>query len=273
MFRSVVLAAALFAALPARAELAFDAPVACADADSSPALKGSLCVTTHVPLRHESPANGSLKLFVRWFPAETVERRGEVWLLAGGRGESGASLYPVVVTFRRAFPGYDLVIPDHRGVGRSERICPVQEAADSADGVALAGDEWGGCIGAMYADAARTQAFSVTEAAQDLALLMSRYRGSGPTYLYGVSYGTQLALRALQVAPMPLDGLILDGLVPLETTEQWDLSRRTALVDAVGRAVLGEQKVAVYQRVLAAAPVAGLAAGLPCAARAYSGHR
>ncbi len=256
MFRSVVLAAALFAALPARAELAFSAPVACADADSSPALKDSLCVTTHVPLRHASPGDGSLKLFVRWFPAETVERRGEVWLLAGGLGESGASLYPVVATFRRAFPGYDLMIPDHRGVGRSERICPVQEAADSADGVALAGDEWGGCIGAMYADAARTQAFSVTEAAQDLALLMSRYRGSGPTYLYGVSYGTQLALRALQVAPMPLDGLILDGLVPLETTEQWDLSRRTALVDVVGRAVLGEQKVAVYQRVLAAAPTA-----------------
>ncbi|WP_313170785.1 hypothetical protein [Stenotrophomonas sp.] len=125
MFRCVVLAAALFAALPARAELAFEAPVACADADSAPALKGSLCVTTHVPLRHESPADGSLKLFVRWFPAETVERRGEVWLLAGGPGESGASLYPVVATFRRAFPGYDLVIPDHRGVGRSERVaCP-----------------------------------------------------------------------------------------------------------------------------------------------------
>lgn len=154
MFRSVVLAAALFAALPARAELAFEAPAACADADSSPALKGSLCVTPHVPLRHESPADGSLKLFVRWFPAETVERRGEVWLLAGGPGESGASLYPVVATFRRAFPGYDLVIPDHRGVGRSERICPVQEAADSADGVALAGDEWGvlGRLCVVYGD-------------------------------------------------------------------------------------------------------------------------
>ncbi|WP_244181112.1 alpha/beta fold hydrolase [Xanthomonas melonis] len=161
----------------------------------------------------------------------------------------------MIDTYRRAFPGYDLVIPDHRGTGRSARLCPMQEAPASPDGVGLAGTEWGPCIGALYADAQRTRAFTITEAAQDLALLIRQQRRKGEVLLYGVSYGTQLALRTLQVAPVPLDGLVLDGLVldglvPPETATQWDLSHRTAVVDAVGRALLDDAHTATYRRVL-----------------------
>lgn len=223
----------------------------CSDADSSPALSGSLCTTVDVPLRHADPSGESLSLFIRRIPASAaVARRGEVWLLSGGPGESGASLYPMIRTYQRAFPGFDLVIPDHRGTGRSSRICPVQEAPDSADGTGLAGAEWGPCIGAMYANLPRTSAFSVTEAAQDLGLLMSHADKRGTVLLYGVSYGTQLALRALQVSDLPLDGLVLDGLVPPETTETWDLSRRTALVDMVGQQSMDEGTLERYRALL-----------------------
>jgi len=103
----------------------------------------------------------------------------------------------------------------------------------------------------MYANLQRTSAFSVTEAIRDLGVLMSGADRGGQVLLYGVSYGTQLALRSLQVNDLHLDGLILDGLVPPETTESWDLSRRAALVDQVGRQSVDERSLQQYRTLLA----------------------
>lgn len=244
--------AALLAPLCAAAQKPSPSFTACADAAPQIPLAGSECLVTQVPLRHAAADAGTIELFVRRVPVPAhTKRRGEVWLIAGGPGEAGASLSPLIRTYQRAFPGYDLIIPDHRGTGRSTRLCPEQEAPQSADGVGLAGAEWGPCIGGLYANLQRTQAFSITEAAQDLALLIRQQRRPGELLLYGVSYGTQLALRALQVEPMPLDGLVLDGLVPPETAAQWDLSHRTTVVDAVGRALLDKAHLSAYRSVLA----------------------
>lgn len=224
-----------------------DVPVACPDAYPAEAFVGSECLLARLPLRHETPEDAGIEVFVRRMPApEAANRRGEVWLIPGGPGEPGVALHPMIATFRAAFPDHDLVLPDHRGTGRSTRLCPVQEALDSAGGVALADDEWGPCIGALYADPSRTAAFSITQAAQDLSTLIARQRRAGDVHVYAVSYGTQLALRMLQVAPQPLDGLVLDGLVPPESAAHWDLGHRTALVDAVGRAVLGPDAAKTY---------------------------
>lgn len=251
IYAAVACLAAFLAPVAAAAQTPPPSFTACADAAAHTPLVGSECLITDVPLRHEAADAGTIELFVRRFPTpDQSKRRGEVWLIAGGPGEAGASLYPMISTYRRAFPGYDLIIPDHRGTGRSARLCPAQEAPQSADGVGLAGAEWGPCIGALYADAQRTKAFTITEAAQDLALLIRQQRRKGKVLLYGVSYGTQLALRTLQVAPIPLDGLVLDGLVPPEAAAQWDLSHRTAVVDAVGRALLDDAHIATYRSVL-----------------------
>lgn len=224
--------------------------LACED-EPSIALRGSECTAVDVPLRHADPSGEHISLFLRRIPASAdVSKRGEVWLLSGGPGESGASLYPMIQTYQRAFPGFDLVIPDHRGTGRSSRICPVQESPESPEGTGLAGAEWGPCIGAMYANLQRTSAFSITEAAHDLGILMSEADRGGQVLLYGASYGTQLALRALQVNALHIDALILDGLVPPETTEKWDLSRRTALVDQVGRQSMDDRSLQRYQTLL-----------------------
>lgn len=190
--------AALLAPLCAAAQIPSPQFTACADPAPQTPLAGSECLVTQVPLRHAAADAGTIELFVRRAPVpDHTKRRGEVWLIAGGPGEAGASLSPLIRTYQRAFPGYDLIIPDHRGTGRSTRLCPEQEAPQSADGVGLAGAEWGPCIGGSYANLQRTQAFSITEAAQDLAVLIRQQRRQGEVLLYGVSYGTQLALRAL----------------------------------------------------------------------------
>lgn len=212
----------------------------CEDAASDLALTGSLCARFSAPANPGQPTVGQVDLFVRKVPA-SGRRLGQVWLVAGGPGESGASFYPLLDRLRRAFPGYDLMIPDHRGTGFSSRICPAEEAAGSPGGFALEGAEWATCFAALEAKTPWVQSFTISNAARDLSALMDRYAGRGPVLLYGVSYGTQLVLRTMTVAPRRrLDGIVLDSLIPPETTDRWDLSHRSAVVDAVGRQVLAD---------------------------------
>ncbi|MEN3159662.1 alpha/beta fold hydrolase [Alkalimonas sp. NCh-2] len=224
----------------------------CLDTVTDATLAASSCARVSVPLDYAGQVEGELELAIRKFAVEDpTSRRGQIWLIAGGPGEPGAAFYPFIDVFRAAFPGYDLLIPDHRGTGESSRLCPVQEALESEDGYALAGSEWGPCIGYLFANPARTQAFSITNAAQDLAALITLYREPGEVKLYGVSYGTQLVLRLLQVAQPELDALILDGLVPPESAAQWDLSYRTSMVDAVGRQLLDNESTLRLKTLLA----------------------
>ncbi|NMO18812.1 alpha/beta fold hydrolase [Pyxidicoccus fallax] len=234
---SLVLGSPSFASDQATAARA-DEFVGCPDAKEGTALAGSLCARFSAPLDYADPSRERIELFVRKFPAPG-RSAGQVWLVAGGPGESGASFYPLLKTLRASFPGYDLLIPDHRGTGFSSRLCQKEEAADSEGGAALEGAEWATCFEALESDSKRTRAFTITHSAHDLRALMERYSAGRQTWLYGVSYGTQLVLRMMTVAPpRRLDGIVLDSLVPPETTEQWDLSHRSAVVDEVGRAVL-----------------------------------
>lgn len=249
MAAGLLLAVSAPGAAPARA----DAFTPCADAAAFPELQGSLCAVVAAPLNHAVPDDDEpIELFVRKFPAEG-ERRGAVWLIAGGPGESGAAFYPFLDTLRRAFPGMDLIAPDHRGTGYSSKLCPDQEAPDSEDGIDLAGSEWGPCIGSLHQDVERAHAFTITNAAHDLSGLIAAHRGEGEVRVYAVSYGTQLVLRMMQAAPVRIDGLILDGLAPPETAPQWDLSHRTAVVDQVGRSLLTPEQTTAYERLLAGA--------------------
>lgn len=117
--------AALFLVSPLIANASTPKAQACQD-DASAVLRGSRCATVDVRLRHTDPSGEQLSLFLRRIPTSADHaKRGEVWFLSGGPGEAGASLYPLIQTYQRAFPGFDLVIPDHRGTGRSSRICPV----------------------------------------------------------------------------------------------------------------------------------------------------
>jgi pimeloyl-ACP methyl ester carboxylesterase len=218
---------------PTGEEIAFER---CEDAGAFSELSDSLCATTSAPLRHEASNAVSVDLFVRKFPAQG-ERVGEVWMLAGGPGETGQSYYTEIDGFRAAFPGYDIFIPDHRGTGRSTRLC-AGETPDSPAGTALAGEEFGPCFGEIWENADRTTAFSMTNAAHDLDFLIDEFGGEGRRYVYGVSYGTGLALRFTQLRTVSVDGIVLDSLVSALDDAEHDLSHRSHTNDAVGREVI-----------------------------------
>lgn len=220
----------------------------CPDAAAQPTLAGSLCARVAAPADYAKPDAGpAVSLFVRKFPAQGAAK-GTVWMVAGGPGESGANFYSLLPVLRRSFPDFDLLIPDHRGTGYSTRLCPQEEAADSPGGMALEGAEWPSCFAHINAQPQLAAQFSITTAARDLKLLIEREHSKGPVYLYGVSYGTQLVLRTLQLGRLELAGVILDSLVPSETAPEWDLSRRSFVVDAIGRRVLARCDQSDYCR-------------------------
>lgn len=222
----------------------------CGDAASGTPLEGSLCAKVRAPLDPARPDADHVDLFVRKFPATGVSK-GDVWLIAGGPGEAGASFYPLIDRLRTAFSGYDLIVPDHRGTGRSSRLCAEEEGETSPGGYLLEGEEWATCFGQLNSRSTWTQAFTISNAAHDLNSLISRFSMGRKTVLYGVSYGTQLVLRSQVVADAAeVDSIILDSLVPPENDRVWDLSRRSQVVDDVGRQVLAacDQDDACRQR-------------------------
>ncbi len=200
-------------------------------------LKTSLCTIVQAPLYHKKDNNETIDLFVRKFPAKE-KREGSLWLIAGGPGESGASFYSLVDQFKNTFPNFDILIPDHRGTGLSGKICPEQERIDSDNGIGLGNEEWGACFGQMFGNLEYTKAFSITNGAKDLSMLINTLSGEGKRYVYGVSYGTQLVLRLILQGTVNLDGVILDSLVPLQDDVDFDLSKRSQVTDNVGRKVL-----------------------------------
>jgi len=209
----------------------------CSNQETDAGLTSSYCATFQVPLDHEMPDGETIDLFVRKFPS-TQKSQGSLWLISGGPGESGASLYPLVNQFKELFPDVDIYVPDHRGTGLSGKICPKEESVESAGGISLVGEEWSTCFGYMFQNEADVKNFSITNAAKDLQFLINGTGDQGKRYVYGVSYGTQLILRMLQLGKVELDGLILDSLVPLQDDDEHDLSHRSQVTDDVGKQVL-----------------------------------
>jgi len=210
----------------------------CPDAERFSELADSRCTVFETALHPDQPDGETVELFLRKFPA-TARREGEFWMLAGGPGESGASFFTRIEDFRARFPGYDVFVPDHRGTGRSSRLC-AGETSDSEGGTALTGPEFGPCFGEIWENAERTTAFSMTNAAHDLDALIAEFGGGGQRILYGVSYRTGYVMRYSQLRTQRVDWIVLDSLAPPLDDDQYDLSRRSHTVDMIGRRVLAE---------------------------------
>lgn len=82
------------------------------------------------------------------------------------------------------------------------------------------------------------KSFTITNAAKDVRYLINAMDQKGQTFIYGVSYGTQLALRVAQLENLSIDGIVLDSLVPMQDDPNYDLSVRSIVVNSVGEQLL-----------------------------------
>jgi pimeloyl-ACP methyl ester carboxylesterase len=175
---------------------------------------GLVCSQVVVPLDRTGQVPGTVSLHVEVVPALGTPR-GAMFLIAGGPGQGSAHVFGLdneqaVSIYRYLFPGYTLVAYDDRGTGDSGLLdCPGVQAALTADQQRAAAAACAGTIGP-------TRAFySTAEHAEDLDAVRQAL-GLDKIALYGVSYGTKLAMAYALAHPTHVERLILDSVLPPE---------------------------------------------------------
>lgn len=134
-------------------------------------------------------------------------------VINGGPGGSSIDMY---VDLRRAFDGVrrsrDIIIVDQRGTGRSNKLaCPTLEDATTTEPslteVKALTDE---CLKALPGD---PRYYTTSMAVRDLEAVRVAL-GYKQLNLYGVSYGTRVALHYLRRYPQSTRSVVIDGVLP-----------------------------------------------------------
>ena len=176
---------------------------------------GHECATIEVPLDHQKPEGETIPFFVARKLSGKVGAP-QLWLLDGGPGSSGEDMFwGLVGQFAQAMPGVDLYVPAHRGTGRSAGLTCAGEAHGTPRDVELSPEEWKACSEELTAKWGEKLAFfNTTSAAKDLGLAVERSRTPDQkVFLYGLSYGSYLVWRYLQLYPEQPAGVIQDSVV------------------------------------------------------------
>jgi pimeloyl-ACP methyl ester carboxylesterase len=211
------LAVALAAVLTLAAGPAAAVPLAATPCGRTP---GLLCSVVSVPIDRSGVFPGSLSLHVEVLPPNGVSR-GTIFLIAGGPGQGSARSFDLgtpssASLFQYLFPGYTLVAYDDRGTGSSGVIdCPALQVATDLDVEArLAGD----CASAIGPQRAF---YGTADHAEDLEAVRQSL-GVDKIALYGVSYGTKLALAYALAHPDHVERLVLDSVLPPELPDPYE---------------------------------------------------
>jgi pimeloyl-ACP methyl ester carboxylesterase len=199
---------------------------------SIPAGANVECGYLSVPLRHELPGGPRIKLHVAVYQSRSPEPEPDpVVYLEGGPG--GEALLLTALGFGQRIAPFleqrDFVVFDQRGTGFSEPPldCPelaeldydmldedvrIPDALARYNGAALA------CRQRLGAQGIDFGAINSLQSAGDLAALRAAL-GYDEWNLYGISYGTRLALSTMRLYPQGIRSVILDSTVPLQSAE------------------------------------------------------
>lgn len=166
--------------------------------------EGRECAVTEVPLRWDEPDGESIDLLVARY-ASATPNHGQLWLLDGGPGGTGAIYMFEGILSLYASLGLDVYIPQHRGTGHSTPLdCKAKDDLHACGEELL--DTWGDGL----------RGFHSVEAGRDLGHLIDRSRSPGErVFVLGISYGSYWAQRYMQSFPQQADGVILEGVFPL----------------------------------------------------------
>ena len=190
--------------------VAANAQTSCSDPEGT----GVVCSDVVVPLDRTGVVPGTVTLHVEVVPSTGVNR-GVVFLLAGGPGQGSAHVFGLGNTAEVAlnhflFPGYTLVAYDDRGTGDSGLLdCPALQTASTADTERAAAAACATSIGVPR------DFYSTATHAEDLEAVRQSL-GFNKIALYGVSYGTKLAMAYALAHPDHVERLLLDSVLPPE---------------------------------------------------------
>lgn len=167
----------------------------------------ALCGRVVVPLDHSGKVAGRIGLEVqRYRQLGRGKRRGALFALAGGPGQSATLSFTEdsVPLLAAALRRRELVVYDQRGTGYSALLrCPVLERADLLN----AGKEAGECAERI---GARRRFFTTRDTVEDIEAIRKEIKVDRIS-IYGVSYGTHVALAYAATYPDHVERLVLDS--------------------------------------------------------------
>ena len=196
--------------------------------------QGLECATVELPLNHDNPHGKTISVLMARAIGNSTEKKGDVWFLAGGPGSSSQYYAENMVAYAKSHPQWNYYTMEHRGVGASTKLdCPDLETTGAFYGLECYQElksRWGDGI----------QYFNTTQAARDLGSLISLTRRSQRSvFIYGTSYGTYLAQRFMCLKPQPVNGVVLDGVVPAGLLDNMGaIGWYDQDFDKVGRAIM-----------------------------------
>lgn len=167
------------------------------------------CYSLPVPLA--ASGGPTLKLHVTVAPAfREAARADPLFVLAGGPGEAGSDVLPLLATaFRRVRATRDIVLIDQRGTGLSGRLdCPARPEQETMIEAQL-DKEMFDCIAAAR-QRVPLAAYTTANAARDIEQVRLAL-GYGKINVWGGSYGTRLGQVYARAYPASVRTLVLDG--------------------------------------------------------------
>lgn len=163
------------------------------------------CAEIDAPLDWADAESERISFFLRKWKTQVKPRRGQLWFLQGGPGYGGESQLDWAYVFSEA--GFDVYLTDYRGTGRSEPLaCRGEESAPDVSERCMQEivDRWGDQV----------RFFSTAEVATDIGKAIEAVRGDDQVFIYGSSYGSQVANQLLALFPDVLSGAVIDAICP-----------------------------------------------------------
>lgn len=174
------------------------------------------CFEIAVPVDREDPNGETLTLSAARVPASAREADAPpLVMLAGGPGQSALeSFVPHIRALEPVRRDHAIIVVDQRGTGESHPLdCPqdFEQMEDSPEEAAAFARR---CVESLEAD---PRHFTTSAAVADLEAVREAL-GLERWHVYGVSYGSRLALSYLRRHPDRVATMTLDGVVPADET-------------------------------------------------------
>ena len=188
-----------------------------------------LCGAVSVPEDYGKPEGRRVALKFALFDALTQSPAPDPLVYLHG-GPAAGTLHMIDAVATAAFPRHrmtrDIVTFDQRGAalsagsvacaeGLAEHILDLAVATRNspAQAEAYLSGMVAPCVEEIKASGADLSAYNTANNARDVRALMSAL-GYGPYNIYGISYGTRLALEVMRTAPEGVRSVVIDGVAP-----------------------------------------------------------
>jgi len=169
------------------------------------------CATLKVPIDRAGSLPGQIPLYIERARAERRGSTGAVVALAGGPGEAAAALTrDFARALEPALKRRDLIVFDQRGTGRSGALsCNALERAPNPFRADKAVERCAAKIGP------RRAFYTTRDSVADIEAIRAEL-GVEKITLFGVSYGTKVALAYAQAFPNRFERLVLDSVLDVD---------------------------------------------------------